>query len=135
MLPIALAALLPDIIKSGFDLFDKKFQTDAEKDEAKRMFLADTQKQVQNIWEQEQEHITKRHENDMSSDSWLSKNIRPLVLIYLMGLFTYAFVASVGPEILALLKELMMTVFVFYFGARGLEKVAKIAANVINKPS
>jgi len=59
----------------------------------------------------------------MTSDSWLSKNIRPMTLIYLMGLFTMAFVTDVEVTVLQLLKELMMTVFVFYFGARGLEKI------------
>lgn len=72
-------------------------------------------------------NITTRHENDMKSDSWLSKNIRPMALIYLMALFTLAFFRDVPESVLHMLRDLLMTVFVFYFGARTLEKVGKMA--------
>lgn len=62
----------------------------------------------------------------MQSDSWLSKNIRPLVLIYLMILFTLAFFNSVPEAVLSMLRDLLMTSFAFYFGARTIEKVGKM---------
>ena len=126
-LPMALLGLLPGLIDKGVEIFDKKFQTSAEKDEAVREHIREVQEQIEQVWDKEQAHITERHKNDMTSDSWLSKNIRPLTLVYLMGLFTLAFITDVEESILGLLKELMMTVFVFYFGARGLEKIVGIA--------
>lgn len=70
--------------------------------------------------------ITKRHQADMTSDSWMSKNIRPLSLVYLMILFTLAFVIDVSETVLLMLRDLLMTVFVFYFGSRTIEKGMKI---------
>lgn len=122
----ALLALVPDIIKKGFDLFDRKFQTDAEKEEAKRQFQANVESQLQSAWESEQANLTARHGNDMQSDSWLSKNVRPMALIYLMALFTMAFFNDVPATVLEMLRDLLMTVFIFYFGARSLEKITKM---------
>ena len=62
----------------------------------------------------------------MTSDSWLSKNVRPLTLVYLMILFTLAFFRDVPEPTLQLLQNLLMTVFVFYFGSRTLEKITKM---------
>lgn len=73
-----------------------------------------------------EEELTKRHQADMTSDSWLSKNIRPIALIYLMVLFTLAFIVNVPEQVLDMLQNLLMVVFVFYFGARSGEKIAKI---------
>lgn len=125
MLP-ALASLLPMLIEKGSELFDKKFETDAEKQQAKKEYELTMTTAIHNANMDIQNQITERHKNDMQSDSWLSKNIRPLVLIYLMALFTYAFVAEVKPEVLDMLQELLMMVFGFYFLARGAEKITKI---------
>jgi hypothetical protein len=67
--------------------------------------------------------ITDRHKNDMASDSWLSKNVRPISLVYLMALFTLAFVIAVPESVLTMLRDLLMAVFMFYFGSRTIEKV------------
>lgn len=80
--------------------------------------------------------ITQRHTNDMKSDSWLSKNIRPLTLAFMtvttMGLaYSTIFildtteVALVEPWI-QLLTVLLVTIYAFYFGSRGLEKMQQI---------
>lgn len=77
---------------------------------------------------------TARHEADMQSDSWLSKNIRPLTLVFLMGFYTIiAITDSIGtlafdvkPAYISLLETLMMTAFGFYFVMRGAEKITKI---------
>lgn len=79
------------------------------------------------LYEVEMTGITERHGNDMTSDSWLSKNVRPVALIYLMALFTLAFFMDVPESVLHMLRDLLMTVFVFYFGARTLEKVGQMA--------
>lgn len=67
--------------------------------------------------------ITARHQADMTSDSRLSKNIRPISLIYLMGLFTMAFLIDVPETVLTMLRDLLMSVFMFYFGSRTVEKL------------
>lgn len=125
MIP-ALAALIPTIVEKGMDLFDKKFETDSEKIQKKAEFEKYMQEQISATWEKEQEALTERHKNDMQSDSWLSKNIRPLVLIYLMILFTLAFFFNVPETVLSMLRDLLMTSFAFYFGARTIEKVGKM---------
>lgn len=73
-----------------------------------------------------EDSITARHQADMTSDSWLSKNIRPMTLVYLMGLFTVAFLIEVPETVLTMLRDLLMAVFVFYFGSRTLEKALHI---------
>jgi cation transport ATPase len=125
-IPALLAGLIPGLVNKGVELFDKKFVTDAEKQEAIRKYEADAAQALQQAWESEQANITLRHANDMQSDSWLSKNIRPMVLIYLMCLFTLAFFMAVRESVLNMLQDLLMTSFIFYFGARTLEKGAKM---------
>lgn len=126
MIPPVLAALIPTIVEKGMNLFDKKFETDSEKIQKKAEFEKYMQEQISATWEKEQEALTERHKNDMQSDSWLSKNIRPLVLIYLMILFTLAFFFNVPETVLTMLRDLLMTSFAFYFGARTIEKVGKM---------
>jgi len=77
--------------------------------------------------------LTKRHQNDMMSDSWLSKNIRPIVLIFLTAVFAIItfFDGNVGEftinaEYIPRYEMLLLTVFGFYFGGRSIEKVGKI---------
>lgn len=72
------------------------------------------------------EAITARHSADMLSDSALSKNIRPISLLYLMALFTLAFVIQVPETVLTMLRDLLMAVFMFYFGSRTVEKVVGV---------
>jgi cation transport ATPase len=121
--PISLAALVPDLIKGAVNLFDKKFQTEAEKEQAIRDYTETASARLQGAWDEEQKQLTERHKNDMASDSFLSKNIRPMALLYLMALFTMAFFLEVPQAVLEMLRDLLMTVFVFYFGSRTLEKI------------
>jgi len=123
----ALAALIPGLVDKAVDIFDRKYQTEAEKEQAKNELAQTMQAEIQNAWESEQKAITERHKNDMQSDSWLSKNVRPMALIYLMGLFTLAFFLDVPESVLEMLQNLLMTVFIFYFGARSLEKMTTMA--------
>ena len=80
-----------------------------------------------------QKQVTERWKMDMQSDSWLSKNIRPLVLIFLvvstvMLVFIDAGVISfeVKASWVDLLQLVLITVIGAYFGGRSLEKVKKI---------
>lgn len=74
--------------------------------------------------------ITKRWEADSNTDSWLSKNVRPLTLVYLLLMFSVVVVLdSVDPmafdvkdSYIKLLDGLLITVIIAYFGSRGFEK-------------
>ena len=81
----------------------------------------------------EMQNISTRWNSDMKSDSWLSKNTRPLTLIYLTLASTLLIVLDsfhtrfdVDSAWVELLKTLLITVYVAYFGSRGAEKVQKI---------
>jgi len=78
----------------------------------------------------EMQEITKRWQSDMLSDSWLSKNIRPVSLAFLtLTLFIYIILDSalegfkIDSEWVSLLGNLLMLVYGGYFGARTLEKI------------
>ena len=80
----------------------------------------------------EMQEITKRWQSDMMSDSWLSKNIRPLSLAFLtLTLFIYIILDSsfdtfnIDQQWISLLGNLLMLVYGGYFGARTLEKIRK----------
>ena len=82
--------------------------------------------------------ISSRHQADMASDSWLSKNVRPLTLMFLtiatvsLAYLTIFLLPVEKVDLLApwitLLTSLLVVVYTFYFGSRGIEKVQKIKA-------
>jgi len=79
-----------------------------------------------------QKQVTERWKMDMQSDSWLSKNIRPLVLIFLVVstvLLVFIDAGVIAFEVKAswvdLLQLVLITVIGAYFGGRSLEKVKK----------
>ena len=79
-----------------------------------------------------QKQVTERWKVDMASDSWLSKNIRPLVLIFLVVstvLLVFIDAGVIAFEVKAswvdLLQLVLITVIGAYFGGRSLEKVKK----------
>ena len=81
----------------------------------------------------EMQEISKRWNSDMKSDSWLSKNTRPLTLIYLTLASTLLIILDsfhtrfdVDTAWVDLLKTLLITVYVAYFGSRGAEKIQTI---------
>ncbi|MRJ06306.1 MAG: hypothetical protein C6I01_02140 [Epsilonproteobacteria bacterium] len=122
----ALLSLVPTLVDGIVKFFGNKFQSDAEKEKARQELERFLTSQLQEAWQKEQEELTKRLQLDMTSDNWLSKNIRPLVLIYLMALFTLAFWMKVPENTMDILKTLLMTAFSFYFGARTLEKIVRM---------
>ena len=81
----------------------------------------------------EQDNLPKRAEADMKSDSWLSKNIRPMTLIYILTAYlALAVMDAMGLDIsdnfVSLLGQWGMLVMSFYFGGRTLEKVMDMKA-------
>jgi len=81
----------------------------------------------------EMENVSTRWTSDMKSDSWLSKNTRPLTLIYLtlastilMVIDSFHTMFDVDVAWVELLKTLLITVYVAYFGSRGAEKITNI---------
>jgi len=82
------------------------------------------------LYEVEQENVTRRVEADMSSDSWLSKNIRPMTLIFLLIAYSGFAIASIFDfetrgAYVELLGQWGMLVMSFYFGGRTMEKIAE----------
>ena len=79
-----------------------------------------------------QKNITERWRSDMTSDSWLSKNVRPMVLIFLV-ICTMALIFidagtihfHVEDKWTDLLQLVLITVIGAYFGGRSFEKIKK----------
>jgi uncharacterized membrane protein (DUF106 family) len=88
----------------------------------------------------ESQELTKRQEADMKSDSWLSKNIRPMTLVFI--LFTYtlfglmsAWDIEVNSNYVELLGQWGMLIMSFYFGGRTLEKIIDMKSKSGDKPN
>jgi hypothetical protein len=82
----------------------------------------------------EQQELTKRLQADMMSDSWLSKNIRPMTLVFiLMTYTTFAMMSAWDIEVnnnyVELLGQCGMLIMSFYFGGRTLEKIMDMKKN------
>lgn len=76
----------------------------------------------------EAQELTKRQSADMASDSWLSKNIRPMTLVYLLTAFILMAVLDgygfkISESYVTLLGQWGMLVMTAYFGGRSLEKI------------
>jgi hypothetical protein len=76
----------------------------------------------------EAQELTKRTQADMASDSWLSKNIRPMTLIFILITYTVfgllsAWDIEVNSSYVELLGQWGMLIMSFYFGGRTLEKI------------
>ena len=84
----------------------------------------------------ELQEVSKRWSSDMSSDNWLSKSVRPMMLIFLtvstwilILMDSLAIDFGVATEWIDLLKSLLITTYVAYFGSRGMEKYKYISQN------
>jgi hypothetical protein len=80
------------------------------------------------------ENVTDRWQADMNSDSWLSKNIRPMSLIAIfMGYFLFAMMSAYGlnanESYVTLLGNWGMLIMGAYFGGRTVEKLAEMRSN------
>ena len=119
-------------------ILDKFFPDPAQKAEAqvKLMEMAQSGELARmandtELFKTEQNNLTDRHEADMSSDSWLSKNIRPLTLVAIFtGYFTFGIMDANGikanESYVQLLGQWGMLVMSFYFGGRTLEKIMEM---------
>jgi uncharacterized membrane protein (DUF106 family) len=80
----------------------------------------------------EQDNLTKRAEADMKSDSWLSKNIRPMTLIFILTYTVFGMMSAweieVNNNYVELLGQWGMLIMSFYFGGRTLEKIMDMKA-------
>jgi uncharacterized membrane protein (DUF106 family) len=130
MLPIAA------LLSIGEKVLDKVLPDPEARAKAQAMLLEMQQKgelaQLQADMN-EQDNLTKRAEADMKSDSWLSKNIRPMTLIYILTAYlALAVMDAMGLDIsdnfVSLLGQWGMLVMSFYFGGRTLEKVMDMKA-------
>jgi hypothetical protein len=122
---------IDDIINVGMKILDKVIPDPAAKAEAQAKLLELQQQgrlaelQADNVEAQE---LTKRQESDMASDSWLSKNIRPMTLIAILtGYFVFAMMSAFNIDTNKTYVELLgqwgMLIMSFYFGGRTLEKI------------
>ena len=117
------------VIKEVGNVIDKLTTTEEERLEAK--------KQLQIIFEEAdnnaQQQVTDRWNADMNSDSWLAKNIRPLVLVFLTFVFSLlAFTDGnigefkIAKEYIPIFQTLLVTVYGAYFVGRSWEKAKSI---------
>jgi uncharacterized membrane protein (DUF106 family) len=122
---------IDDIISVGMKILDKVIPDPTAKAEAQAKLLELQQQgrlaELQADTAEAQE-LTKRQESDMASDSWLSKNIRPMTLIAILaGYFTFAMLSAFGVDTNTKYVELLgqwgMLIMSFYFGGRTLEKI------------
>lgn len=79
----------------------------------------------------DQENVTERWKADMYSDSWLSKNIRPMALVAIFtGYFTFAMMSAFGynanENYVELLGQWGIIIFGAYFSSRGIEKIVEL---------
>jgi hypothetical protein len=117
-----------DLVKGIGGVVDNLHTSKEEKLEAERKI-----KDLVMGYEAEmQKQVTERWKMDMASDSWLSKNIRPLVLIFLVVstvLLIFIDAGIIKFEVKSswvdLLQLVLITVIGAYFGGRSLEKVKK----------
>jgi uncharacterized membrane protein (DUF106 family) len=127
---------IDDIINVGMKILDKVIPDPAQKAEAQAKLLELQQQgrlaelQADNVEAQE---LTKRQESDMASDSWLSKNIRPMTLIAILtGYFVFAMMSAFNIDTNKTYVELLgqwgMLIMSFYFGGRTLEKIVDMRA-------
>jgi len=118
-----------DLVGEVGNVVDNLTTTQEEKLEAKRKI-----KEITLSFEAElQKEVSKRWEQDMNSDSWLSKNIRPLTLIFLVvSTILLIFIDSeminfkVQDQWIDLLQIILITIIGAYFGGRSYEKIKRL---------
>ena len=129
--------MILDFLNIGSKIIDKIWPDKDEADKAKIRLLEMQQsgefKQIEADIK-EQEELSKRHAADMASDSWLSKNIRPITLMAILsGYFVFAMMSAFGYDTnqnyVELLGQWGIIIMSFYFGGRTIEKVFNMIEN------
>ena len=117
-----------ELVKGVGGVLDNLTTSKDEKLEAERKI----KELVANYEIEMEKNITSRWEADLKSDSWLSKNVRPVVLIFLIVctmLLIFIDAGAINFEVKSswvdLLQLVLITVIGAYFGGRSLEKVKK----------
>ena len=117
-----------ELVEGVGGVLDNLTTTKAEKLEAKRKMEA----LIKNHEAKMEQNITDRWSADMNSDSWLSKNVRPMVLIFLVVCTVLMIFIDAGTinftvqdKWTDLLQLVLMTTIGAYFGGRSLEKRKK----------
>ena len=118
-----------DAIKDIGNIVDDLHTSAEEREEAKQkitQILAQAEQAAQ-------AQVSARWEADLKHGSWLSKNIRPLTLIFLTGVFVVLSVFdgnagdfTIGAAYVPVYQTLLMTVYAAYFAGRSIEKVKKV---------
>lgn len=117
-----------DLVKGVGEVIDNLHTSKEEKLEAERKI----KELIANYEVEMQKNITARWEADLKSDSWLSKNVRPMTLIFLIVCTMLLIFIDAGAinfnvkdSYVDLLQLVLITVIGAYFGGRSLEKVKK----------
>ena len=117
-----------ELIKGVGSVIDNLHTSKEEKLEAERK----VKELISNYEVEMEKQITSRWESDMKSDSWLSKNVRPMTLIFLVVSTVLMIFIDAGtinfvvePKWTDLLQLVLITVIGAYFGGRSFEKVKK----------
>ena len=125
---------IDDLINTGLKIIDKVIPDPQAKAQAQLELqklaqdgkLAELQADMN-----EANNISDRWKSDLSSDSWLAKNIRPLTLIFILFAYSFfAFMSMLGHETRGAYVELLgqwgMLVMTAYFGGRSFEKIMEM---------
>ena len=117
-----------DLVKNVGGVIDNLHTSKEEKLEAERKI----KDMIMGYEAEMQKQVTERWKMDMNSDSWLSKNIRPLVLVFLVVatvLLVFIDAGAISFQVqdkwTDLLQLVLITVIGAYFGGRSIEKVKK----------
>jgi hypothetical protein len=124
------------LLDIGGKILDKVFPDPAQAEQAKLKLLEMQQNgELAKIAADtaEQQELTARLQADMTSDSWLSKNIRPMTLVFILVVYTsFAGLSAADIEVnnnyVELLGQWGMLIMSFYFGGRTLEKIMDMKA-------
>ena len=127
---------LDALLNIGGKILDKVFPDPAQAEQAKLKLLEMQQNgELAQIAADtaEQQELTKRQQADMASDSWLSKNIRPGTLVFILIVYsTFAMMSAWDVEVnnnyVELLGQWGMLIMSFYFGGRTMEKIMDMRA-------
>ena len=128
---------LTALLDIGGKILDKVFPDPAQAEQAKLKLLEMQQNgELAQIAADtaEQQELTKRQQADMASDSTLSKNIRPMTLVFILIVYsTFAMMSAWDIEVnnnyVELLGQWGMLIMSFYFGGRTLEKIMDMKKN------
>ena len=137
------AAPIDKIVTSVGEAIDRNVTSDHERLKLHNDLVSitaraelDAMKQANDAEKQLEQEVTARWQADMSQDDTMAKRVRPASLLYLLVFMTIIILADsidgLGFDVKAsyvdLIETLLVTVFVAYFGSRGIEKVSQIRA-------